>query len=98
MTFPYVRGCKLFYTNFIYLLSIAYLNNNLKPLEPLYNINIHFDVTLYHHPCGMRRGERDTPWDQVIENEFEYLSDRGVHGFYLAEKFSKKYLTVKLCT
>ena len=26
-----------------------------------------------------------------MENEFEYLSDRGGHGGHLAEKFLKKY-------
>ena len=26
-----------------------------------------------------------------MENEFEYLSDRGDHGGHLAEKFLKKY-------
>ena len=31
------------------------------------------------------------PWDQIMENEFEYLSDRGGHGGNLAEKFLKKY-------
>ena len=37
---------------------------------------------------GPGRGVR---WDQIMENEFEYLSDRGAHGGHLAEKFLKKY-------
>ena len=31
------------------------------------------------------------PWDQIMENEFEYLSDREDHGGHLAEKCLKKY-------
>ena len=31
------------------------------------------------------------PWGQIMENEFEYLVDRGGHGGYLAEKVLKKY-------
>ena len=27
----------------------------------------------------------------LMENEFEYLADRGGHGGYLAENFLKKY-------
>ena len=30
------------------------------------------------------------PWDHIMENEFEYLSDRGGHGGHLAEKFLNK--------
>ena len=33
---------------------------------------------------------RLVPWDQIMENEFEYLSDT-YHGGHLAEKFLKKY-------
>ena len=29
------------------------------------------------------------PWVQIMENEFEYLVDRGGHGGHLAEKFLK---------
>ena len=32
---------------------------------------------------------KGVPWDQIMENEFEYLSDRGDHGGHLAEKFLK---------
>ena len=31
------------------------------------------------------------PWDHIIENKFEYLSERGGHGGHLAEKFLKIY-------
>ena len=31
------------------------------------------------------------PWGQIVENEFDYLVDRGGHGGHLAEKFLKKY-------
>ena len=31
------------------------------------------------------------PWVQIMENEFEYLADRGGHGGHLGEKFVKKY-------
>ena len=34
------------------------------------------------------KGAGGTPWDQIIENEFENLSDRGAgHGGHLAEKY-----------
>ena len=36
-------------------------------------------------------GAGGVPWDHIMENEFEYLSDRVAHGGHLAEKFSKKY-------
>ena len=29
------------------------------------------------------------PWVQIMENEFEYLADRGGHGGHLGEKFVK---------
>ena len=31
------------------------------------------------------------PWVQIMENEFEYLADRGGHGGHLGDKFVKKY-------
>ena len=31
------------------------------------------------------------PWNHFMENEFEYLSDRGGHGGHSTEKFLKKY-------
>ena len=31
------------------------------------------------------------PWVQIMENELEYLADRGGHGGHLGEKFVKKY-------
>ena len=37
------------------------------------------------------RGQGGLPWGQIMENEFEYLVDRGGHGGYLAEKVLKKY-------
>ena len=37
------------------------------------------------------RGKGGVPWVQIMENEFEYLADRGDHGGHLAEKFLKKY-------
>ena len=36
-------------------------------------------------------GKGGVPWVQIMENEFEYLVDRGDHGGHLAEKFLKKY-------
>ena len=33
------------------------------------------------------KGEGGVPWVQIMENEFEYLADRGDHGGHLAEKF-----------
>ena len=37
------------------------------------------------------KGEGGVPWVQIMENEFEYLADRGDHGGHLAELFLKKY-------
>ena len=37
------------------------------------------------------KGAGGVPWGQIMENEFEYLVDRGGHGGHLAEKFLKKY-------
>ena len=37
------------------------------------------------------RGKGGVPWVQIMENEFEYLADRGDHGGHLAEKVLKKY-------
>ena len=37
------------------------------------------------------RGKGGVPWVQIMENEFEYLADRGDHDSHLAEKFLKKY-------
>ena len=37
------------------------------------------------------RGKGGVPWVQIMENEFEYLADRGGHGGHLGEKFVKKY-------
>ena len=37
------------------------------------------------------KGAGGVPWVQIMENEFEYLADRGGHGGYLGEKFVKKY-------
>ena len=34
---------------------------------------------------------KGVPWVQIMENEFEYLADRGGHGGHLGEKFVKKY-------
>ena len=40
---------------------------------------------------GSLRGKGGVPWVQIMENEFEYLADRGGHGGHLGEKFVKKY-------
>ena len=40
--------------------------------------------------CSLR-GKGGVPWVQIMENEFEYLADRGSHGCHLGEKFVKKY-------
>ena len=37
------------------------------------------------------RGKGGVPGGQIMENEFEYLTDRGGYGNHLAEKFLKKY-------
>ena len=37
------------------------------------------------------KGAGGVPWGQIMENEFEYLVDRGGHGGHLAEKVLKKY-------
>ena len=37
------------------------------------------------------RGKGGVPWVQIMENEFEYLADRGGHGGHLGLKFVKKY-------
>ena len=37
------------------------------------------------------KGAGGVPWGQIMENEFENLVDRGVHGGHLGEKFLKKY-------
>ena len=37
------------------------------------------------------RGKGGVPGGQIMENEFEYLTDRGGYGDHLAEKFLKKY-------
>ena len=37
------------------------------------------------------RGKGGVPWVQIMENELEYLADRGGHGGHLGEKFVKKY-------
>ena len=37
------------------------------------------------------RGKGGVPWVQIMENEFEYLADRGGHGGHLGENFGKKY-------
>ena len=40
------------------------------------------------------KGTGGVPWVQIMENEFEYLADRGGHGGHgghLGEKFVKKY-------
>ena len=43
--------------------------------------------------CQKLRGQlrEGAPWGQIVENEFEYLVDRGGHGGHLAERFLKKY-------
>ena len=37
------------------------------------------------------RGKGGVPWVQIMENELEYLADRGGHGGHLGEQFVKKY-------
>ena len=48
--------------------------------------------TLYRFPVGNAclRG-KGVPWVQIMENEFEYLADRGGHGGHSGKKFVKKY-------
>ena len=40
---------------------------------------------------SLLRGKGGVPWVQIMENELEYLADRGGHGGHLGEKFVKKY-------
>ena len=40
---------------------------------------------------NLLRGKGGVPGGQIMENEFEYLTDRGGYGDHLAEKFLKKY-------
>ena len=42
-------------------------------------------------PFSEVKGEGGVPWVQIMENELEYLDDRGGHGGHLVEKFVKKY-------
>ena len=42
-------------------------------------------IILYAICLALRRQE--VPWDLIMENEFEYLSDRGGHCVHLAESF-----------
>ena len=52
-------------------------------------------MNLVSVPCfdinPLFKGAGGVPWGQIMENEFEYLVDRGGHGGHLAEKFLKKY-------
>ena len=41
--------------------------------------------------CEMAHHFKGVPWEQIMGNEFEYLSDKGYHDGHLAEKFLKKY-------
>ena len=43
------------------------------------------------HKIVHLRGKGGVPGGQIMENEFEYLTDRGGYGDHLAEKFLKKY-------
>ena len=38
------------------------------------------------------RGKGGVPWVQIMENEFEYLADRGGHGGHLGEKLTNRHL------
>ena len=40
---------------------------------------------------GFKGAGGGVPLGQIMENEFEYLVDRGGYGGHLAEKFLKKY-------
>ena len=68
--------------------------------EILYNSGHHYalDMQLTQRPlvCLLyvvkgEGGRGGVPWVQIMENEFEYLADRGSHGSHLGEKFVKKY-------
>ena len=49
---------------------------------------LHFEIrTLY---CALRGKGGGVPWVQIMENQFEYLADRGGHGGHLGEKFVNK--------
>ena len=51
-----------------------------------------FLLQTFLSPKSFFKGEGGgVPWVQIMENEFEYLADRGDHDSHLAEKFLKKY-------
>ena len=61
---------------------------------PVYQISSTMDSTTPTSQYNMKiwlRGKGGVPWVQIMENEFEYLADRGGHGGHLGEKFVKKY-------
>ena len=41
--------------------------------------------------CNFKGEGGGVPWVQIMENELEYLDDRGGHNGHLGEKFVKKY-------
>ena len=49
-----------------------------------------FTLSAFFTFCPLR-GKGGVPGGQIMENEFEYLTDRGGYGDHLAEKFLKKY-------
>ena len=58
------------------------VDNVVKAIDELYNACSSDDDL---------RGQGGLPWGQIMENELEYLVDRGGHGGHLAEKFLEKY-------
>ena len=59
-------------------------------------MHVNYDKSMILYICqgrreGVLKGEGGVPWVQIMENEFEYLADRGGHGGHLGEKFVKKY-------
>ena len=61
----------------------------LLKIKPVYKSLIH--VVAFCLNKALRGKGGGVPWVQIMENEFEYLADRGGHGGHLGEKFVKKY-------
>ena len=62
-----------------------YQNDQNKILKIFPSVWSHFALECF------LKGEGGVPWVQIMENELEYLADRGGHGGHLGEKFVKKY-------
>ena len=58
----------------------------------MFTFTVYTLIHLYRrHFTSILRGKGGVPWVQIMENELEYLADRGGHGGHLGEKFLRKY-------